>query len=236
MSIQKQKIILYIVGLLSVLFSMSLISLTIYIDVISLIVVVIAFVAGHYIYTSKKLSTYMFGVGIFVFILGLVAILLSMNDPELVYPSIAVALVSFLYFAIVAIYISNIDEIFLMDTKEIVLEKRTKGFWIAQLALVLSIFMNVGIGGYIDFTSLALFISITSVLVSEADPSVIGPNLALVLLSSFYSLYSYFMFLRPRLDEVNLIDSTNEKLYLAFVFFINFSFVLWLVSHALKQA
>lgn len=271
MDTKKQKLALYMVGLLSVIASMALINIRMYIDIPSLIVVIVAFVAGHFIYISKKLSSYMFGVGIFVFILSLVAILLSMSEPELVYPSIAVALLSFLYFAIVAVYISNIDEIFLLDKKEIVLEKRTKGFWIAQLSLltvfVSTILMNIGLGGYIDLTSLVLFIpalvsmvvvkdtyyrllvmknyillapfiatliSTDSILLNEGDPSTVGPNIALVLLSSFYSLYSYFMFLRPSLDDANLIDYANEKLYLGFVFFINFGLVVWLISFAIK--
>jgi hypothetical protein len=274
MNIKNQKIVLYLVGLFSVVASMSLINIHLYIDIPSLIVVVVAFIAGHFIYTSKKLSTYMFGVGIFVFILSLVALLLSMSEPEFVYPSIAVALLSFMYFVIVAIYISNISEIYLQPNKEITLPKRTKSFWIAQLALlvvfVLSILMSTGIGGYIDVSSLLLFIpalvalklvkddfyrllvlrnyvlgapfiatlisviSIISMLVAGGDASTIGPNIALILLSSFYSLYAYFMLLRPTLDEVDLIDDTKEKLYLAFIFFINFSVVLWLVTYAIK--
>lgn len=270
MNIKNQKVVLYLVGLLSVVASMSLMNIHLYIDIPSLIVVVVTFIAGHFIYTSKKLSTYMVGVGIFVFILSLVAILLSMSKPEIVYPSISVALLSFLYFVIVAIFVTNIDEIYLQTSKEITLPKRAKSFWIAQgtllVVFVLSMLMGVGIGGYIDVSSLVLFIpalvtlklvkdnfykllvlrnyilaapfmatliSVISMLVYNADPSMIGPNIALILLSSFYSLYAYFMLLRPTLDEVGLIDDTKEKLYLAFVFFINFSVVLWLVAYAI---
>lgn len=62
---------------------------------------------GFHLTYKYKLSTYMFGVGIFIFILSLIAILLSMSNPELVYHAIAVALLSFMYFAMLAMHISN---------------------------------------------------------------------------------------------------------------------------------
>ena len=162
MDIKKQKILLYIVGILSLFVVVSFFNFSSYIDVPSAILVLGAFIGSRYIYVSNRLSTFLLGIGVFVLIISLVAILVSMNDFKFVYPSIAVALLSFMYFVVAVIYISNVKEIYLEKKVDLALPKRTKSFWVAQLGLgslfLLAMLMGVGLGAYIDIPSLLLFV------------------------------------------------------------------------------
>jgi len=124
-----KKIALYISGLLCIAGVME-IGVGAFADAPSIIFMIVAVIAGRYIYGNAKIATFAYAIGIFTFLFGVVEILLSMSSKEYFLSSFAVSILPLFFASIIIIYFLKVNEILDGDEKDVVSTKRTKSFWI----------------------------------------------------------------------------------------------------------
>lgn len=268
-----QKTILQVLGVFFILLTMSTTSggLETFLEIPSTLFVVIAAIAGRFIYNRSDVSTFVLAFGVLAFLLSVVHIIVSMENIDDTIVSFAIAILPMVNAFVIVIYILNINQIYRLPAKELTLTKKTKGFWISHIVLTILIMLDItistGLGSFINIPSffllapalltlfivkdiytkllllknyvlatpfIAMIIGVTDVLLTKADPSKLGPIIALVLISSIYTIYIYFTLLKPYLLEAKIEESVNEKTYLIFIMILNSMFVLVLFYSVLN--